>query len=115
MFFGLFSSHLPFIIVGLVYFASFSVITVQRLISLAEPDSISVENDENKSYFVGNSDYQILYQFPDDQQQAVAIVHQKIPDFPLPEIPLINLKICPIPICDEIAGSLFVRPPPFTA
>ncbi len=115
MFFGLFSSHLPFIIVGIVYFASFSVITVQRLLRFDEPDSAAVENDDHGRVYSEISESNCIYQFAHDQQLIYATEPQIHPDLSVPEIPLISLSARIISIRDENAGSLFVRPPPFKA
>lgn len=115
MFFGLFSSHLPFIIVGLVYFASFSVITVQRLLRFDEPDSAAVENDDHGRVFSEISESNCIYQFAHDQQLIYATEPQVHPDLPVPEIPITNFTFCLSPIRDVSAGSFFVRPPPFIA
>lgn len=112
MFFGLFSSHLPFIILGAVYFITFAFASVQRMAN-AEDDPI-VQDDNPACYRF--SEAQALFQvqsLPDnhvvsDEPQTVKVPH--IISFCLSKSEREKLLH---PHSDPHYGIIPTRPPPF--
>lgn len=116
MFFGLFSTHLPFVIVGLVYLASFGVVSVQRLVNSVSEEDDAVEFSFHNRTFSENNGHILVYRLPDDQHQySVAFIQQHFSDHPIPEVLIKLFTALEPPLCSFHSGEFFTRPPPATA
>jgi hypothetical protein len=115
MFFGLFSTHLPFMIVGLVYLASFGVVSVQRFVNsvLAEDDAVEISS-QNLAFSESNN-HILVYRLPDNQQQHSAdFIQHDFTNYSNPEVLTELLTAHEPPLCRFHLGEFFTRPPPAT-
>jgi len=115
MFFGLFSTHLPFVIVGLVYLASVGIVSVQRLANSFSAEDDTVEISSQNLTYSENNDHLLAFQLPDYQQlQSALIAEQEGLDHSIPEILIKLFTVSEPPPCGFHSGEFFIRPPPAT-
>lgn len=112
-FFGLFSTHLPYILVGVIYFASFAFASLHALKAgvndeREEERSVNIQGQAENSYHSG------VYVLDNISKAFCESVQQDVPQIFPPEIQIIIFSGS-APVSSFREGKLFVRPPPTTS
>jgi hypothetical protein len=111
IFFGLFSTHLPYILVGVIYFASFAMAGFRVSEALISEESHDIQTIETGSVTAGaysESAFSFYEVASDFAHPAPAVT-------PLPPIPATEIaRFTPIAKAGNCLqpGQFFVRPPP---
>jgi hypothetical protein len=112
MFFGLFSSHLPFIILGAVYFVTFAFASVQRMANAGDEQTA----DDGSTQYFQIADTQSLPQvlhLPDSQYFSDEIQANKTPYVISFWITKPEREKLLQPYSNPHTGIIPTRPPPF--
>lgn len=112
MFLGLFSTHLPYIIIGIVYFMSFTVASLQFMSNTLE-DNDAVDMKSNQAFITAEiGDCHLTFQFTGEGHAFAGFTKQTIP-FNIPETSAHRIRIPDDPlVADYHHQTIFARPPP---
>jgi len=110
-FFGLFSTHLPYILVGVIYFASFAFASVQAM----KAGVLEEQQEEKSTEFLfqpQNPGLADVFIYEDTSGSFAGTFEPETPQALLAEKDRIfNVQTSP-PVLSFSSGGLFIRPPP---
>lgn len=112
MLLGLFSTHLPYIIIGIVYFMSFTVASLQFMSNNME-DNDAGDIKTNQAFVTAETgDCHVTFQFTAKSHALSGFTKQTIP-FNIPEISANRIRTPDDPlVADYNHQAIFARPPP---
>jgi hypothetical protein len=111
MFFGLFSSHLPFIILGAVYFVTFAFASVQRMANA--DDELMVEDySDNCLQIVENQIFSQSLQLNECDHKSAENQTTKAPQVVFFYVTKPDREKLIQPFSPPPTGIIFTRPPP---
>jgi hypothetical protein len=114
VFFGLFSTHLPYILVGVIYFATFAFASLQAL-----KNEVVEEKQENQTHIIGDRIESLQHTdvyFFDDAPQDYSESSEPSGLQNQPPATVIKLFTSPeLPVSFFHPGQLLIRPPPVLA
>lgn len=113
-FFGLFSTHLPYILVGVIYFVSFAFASLQALKNEVVGEKQEAENHVIRVY-TESLDYADVFFIDGASQSYTEVAEEEAWHPSIAEKDIKFIVYCNPLISTFYSSELFVRPPPVLA